>query len=345
MHVTLELDRATKSFGSVHALVDGSITLRAGEVHALLGENGAGKSTLVKILAGVHQPDGGELRIDGEPTVLAGTGASRAAGISVIYQEPTLFPDLSVAENIFMGRQPLSWGRHIDRGAMNAAADQGVRPPRRRPRPDAAGPRPVGRRPADRRDRQGDLVRRPGDRDGRADRGTDRGRGRAALHRRAHAARRGRRRAVHLAPARGGVRQLPAGHDHARRARSCAPTRSRTSTSTTVIRSMVGRDLDTLFPKTPTRRPARSCSRSSDLSRRGEFTDVSFTVRRGEIVALAGLVGAGRSEIARAIFGIDRYDAGRVDGRRQRAAERVADRPPCAPASASSPRTAASRAS
>ena len=77
MTVALELDRATKSFGSVHALVDGSILLRAGEVHALLGENGAGKSTLVKILAGVYQPDGGELRIDGEPT-RAAPGRRRA---------------------------------------------------------------------------------------------------------------------------------------------------------------------------------------------------------------------------------------------------------------------------
>src|SRR5664279_2466729 len=89
----LVLAHATKTFGSVRALEDGSITLYPGEAHALLGENGAGKSTLVKILAGVHQPDSGRLLIAGEPTVLTGPAASRAAGVSIIYQEPTLFPD------------------------------------------------------------------------------------------------------------------------------------------------------------------------------------------------------------------------------------------------------------
>ena len=110
----LELDGATKSFGAVKALVNGSVALRAGEAHALLGENGAGKSTLVKILAGVHQPDGGDVDAStayrGRPERsgrIAGT-----AGISIIYQEPTLFPgSLSVAENIFMGRQPVGRGR------------------------------------------------------------------------------------------------------------------------------------------------------------------------------------------------------------------------------------------
>src|SRR5712692_9569633 len=111
----LVLEHATKRFGEVRALEDGSITLYPGEAHALLGENGAGKSTLVKILAGVYGADSGQLLIDGEPVAFNGPTASRAAGISVIYQEPTLFPDLSVAENIFMGRQPLRSGRRIDR--------------------------------------------------------------------------------------------------------------------------------------------------------------------------------------------------------------------------------------
>src|SRR2546429_4013612 len=111
----LVLRHATKSFGAVQALVDGSIELYPGEAHALVGENGAGKSTLVKILAGVYQPDAGELLVDGQPAFLPGPAAAQAAGIAVIYQEPTLFPDLTVAENIFMGRQPLLAGRRIDR--------------------------------------------------------------------------------------------------------------------------------------------------------------------------------------------------------------------------------------
>jgi energy-coupling factor transporter ATP-binding protein EcfA2 len=98
----------------VRAIVDASIDLYGGEVHALVGENGAGKSTLVKILAGVHRPDSGQLLVNGTPTVLHGPAAAQDAGIAVIYQEPTLFPDLTAAENIFMGRQPLRRGRRID---------------------------------------------------------------------------------------------------------------------------------------------------------------------------------------------------------------------------------------
>ena len=119
----LELQKATKSFGAVRALEDGSITLYPGEAHALLGENGAGKSTLVKILAGVYRADSGELLIDGEPVDFSGPAASREAGVSIIYQEPTLFPDLTVAENIFMGRQPVGTGRRIDRAAKHRQTD------------------------------------------------------------------------------------------------------------------------------------------------------------------------------------------------------------------------------
>src|SRR4029453_6336904 len=114
----LVLEHATKAFGAVQALEDGSIELQAGEAHALIGENGAGKSTLVKILAGVYRPDSGRLLLDGRELRLANPADARDAGIAVIYQEPTLFPDLSVAENIFMGRQPLPSGRRIDGGEM-----------------------------------------------------------------------------------------------------------------------------------------------------------------------------------------------------------------------------------
>src|SRR5438552_8370848 len=120
----LSLERASKAFGAIHALEDVSIALYGGEVHALVGENGAGKSTLVKILAGVHLPDRGTLRVDGRETVLSGPAAARADGIAIIYQEPVQFPDLTVAENIFVGRQPLRPGRRIDRRAMNAEAAQ-----------------------------------------------------------------------------------------------------------------------------------------------------------------------------------------------------------------------------
>ncbi|MGW4661438.1 ATP-binding cassette domain-containing protein, partial [Streptomyces sp. NPDC004279] len=117
----LALKGISKSFGAVRALRDVSLELFPGEVHALAGENGAGKSTLIKTLAGVHRPDAGQVLLDGEPVVFHGPGDARDAGIAVIYQEPTLFPDLSIAENIFMGRRPKRALGRIDHKATNAA--------------------------------------------------------------------------------------------------------------------------------------------------------------------------------------------------------------------------------
>ena len=109
----LELLHIRKSFGGLVALHDASLRLYPGTVHALLGENGAGKSTLIKVLAGVYQPDDGTITLHGEPVTFDNPAQARDAGVAVIYQEPTLFPDLSVAENIFMGRHPIDgrWRR------------------------------------------------------------------------------------------------------------------------------------------------------------------------------------------------------------------------------------------
>ncbi|MBJ7530705.1 MAG: sugar ABC transporter ATP-binding protein, partial [Nocardioides sp.] len=121
--VLLSLVGGAKTFGPVIALADGTIELRRGEIHALVGENGAGKSTLVKILAGLHRPDSGAFVVDGEPVSFRSVADSKAAGISVIYQEPTLFPDLTVAENIFIGRQPRGRLGLISRSTMRTEAE------------------------------------------------------------------------------------------------------------------------------------------------------------------------------------------------------------------------------
>ena len=100
----LELKKISKSFSGVEVLHEVSFALRPGEVHALLGENGAGKSTLVKIITGVYHPDAGEIFLDDTPVRFSDARESRQAGIAAIYQELTLFPDLDVAENIFVGK-------------------------------------------------------------------------------------------------------------------------------------------------------------------------------------------------------------------------------------------------
>src|SRR5215475_4760090 len=103
----LEMRGITKSFAGNTVLADVNLTARAGETLALIGENGAGKSTLMKILAGVHQPDAGEILIDGRPLAFARPADALAAGVAMIYQELSLAPHLTVAENIFLGREPL----------------------------------------------------------------------------------------------------------------------------------------------------------------------------------------------------------------------------------------------
>src|ERR671915_1579563 len=115
----VELRDATKSYGAVRALRAADLALRPGEVRALIGENGAGKSTLVKVLGGVVRRDSGDMLVDGRPVDFHSPHDARDAGIAVIYQEPTLFPDLSIAENVVMGYHPLGSLKRIDRRAMN----------------------------------------------------------------------------------------------------------------------------------------------------------------------------------------------------------------------------------
>lgn len=166
----LELRHASKSFGRVRALSDGDLALWPGEVHALLGENGAGKSTVVKILAGVHQPDTGELLVDGVARRFSTPAEARDAGLAVIYQEPTLFFDLSIAENIFMGRQPVDRIGRIQYDAMRREVDGllaslGVEPAR-----GSTGAWSVDCRSAGDRNRESVVVERERADHGRTDR-------------------------------------------------------------------------------------------------------------------------------------------------------------------------------
>ncbi|WP_040406286.1 sugar ABC transporter ATP-binding protein [Amycolatopsis nigrescens] len=305
-----ELRAVGKSFGRLHALDGVSLELRPGTAHALLGENGAGKSTLIKVLAGVHRPDAGELLIDGEVRRFAVPADARAAGIAVIYQEPALFGDLSVAENVFIGRQPLRSGRRIDRRATATLVRELL--DRLGVALDPAGPA----RGLSIADQQVIEIAKALSFDAKVivmDEPT------AALS------------PAEVARLFGVVRALLAqdvavlfvSHrldevfelcTEATVLRDGAHVWSGPlagSTPEDLVRRMVGRDLAALFPKQDTD-PGEVVLSAHRLTSEGVFTDISFELRAGEIVALAGLVGAGRSEVARAVFGIDRPDAGEV---------------------------------
>ena len=209
---------AAKAFGAVRAVVDGSIDLYGGEAHALVGENGAGKSTVVKMLAGVHAAGRGRAahRRQARPCSPARPPPARPASPSSTRNRPCSPTCPWPRTSSWAASRWWPPGASIA-GAMRAAGRGPVRAPRRAARPGPDRPRPVHRRPADRRDRQGALAGGPGHRDGRADRRAVRRRGRPAVRRRPHAAGGRGGGAVHLAPAGGGLRDLPARHRDARR--------------------------------------------------------------------------------------------------------------------------------
>jgi rhamnose transport system ATP-binding protein len=286
-----------------------TLELGAGEIHALVGENGAGKSTLVKILAGIHTPDTGTVEIDGAPVVLRGPAHARDLGIAVVHQEPRLFPDLSVAENVFLSHAPSGPLGSIDWRAMQreakklfeildvrfdvqapvrglSMADQQLIEIAKSLSVEATVlvlDEPTASLSAHEVERLFTIVR------GLRDRGV------AVLF---------------VSHRLGEVFDLCDRATVLRDGRHVITTSTSELTTADLIRHMVGRQVS-LFPKVDTE-VGDVLLEVEGLSRAGEFEDIGFSVRAGEIVGMAGLVGAGRTEIARVLFGIDQRDAGRV---------------------------------
>jgi len=299
----------SKRFGATQALDGVSLDLLPGEVHALVGENGAGKSTLVKILAGVHQPDGGSVILDGEEILLHGPAHARSLGIAVVHQEPRLFPDLTVAENVFIGHAPAGRFGSVDWGGMRRAAGRLFR--ELDVHVDVAAPV----RGLSMADQQLIEIAKALSVEARVlilDEPT----ASLSLHevqRLFAIVRRLRDRGVAVLFV---SHRLDEVFDLCERAtvfrdgRFVTSALTRELTTADLIRHMVGRTV-TLFPKVES--PiGDTLLEVSDLTRSDVFRDVSFSVRAGEILGLAGLVGAGRTEVARVLFGIDRADAGRI---------------------------------
>ncbi len=312
----LELRGVSKSFGPVIALRNADLALHAGSIHAVVGENGAGKSTLVKIMAGLYQRDTGTFELDGKPVDFRTTAEAKAAGIAVIYQEPTLFPDLSVTENVFMGRQPVGRFGRIDRTAMRAEVVELMARLGVRMDPD---------RPAEGlsiADQQIIEIAKAISLDARVlimDEPT------AALSgvevERLFAVARSLRdegRALMFISHRFDEVFALCDTVTVMRDGSYISTDAIAGTSVPeIVRRMVGRDVNELFPKQAAE-IGRPLLQVTDLTMPGVFHDITFEVKSGEIVALAGLVGAGRSEVARAVFGVDPYESGSVvlDGKK-----------------------------
>jgi rhamnose transport system ATP-binding protein len=300
-----------KSFPGVRALSGVSFDLRAGEVHALLGENGAGKSTLIKILSGVYQPDGGAILVDGRESRFASPDDARKAGVTTIYQELLLFPELTVAENIFLGHAPRAGAGRIDWRTMRAKAEALLAS---LDITDLKADQIVGSLSVGHRQRV--EILRALSHEARVlimDEPT------AALTeadvaRLLDIVRRLQSRGVGIIYISHRMDEIFTIADRVTVLRDGAYVGSRNvpeTNSAELVQMMVGRRIESLFPKVtaPIGAPVLE---ARDIVRRPTTKGVSLTVRAGEIVGLAGLVGSGRSELAQTLFGVTPAESGEV---------------------------------
>lgn len=306
----IELVGITKQFDAIQALRGINLSLYAGEVHALVGENGAGKSTLVKILAGIYRPDAGDVKIGGEAVELRSPLHAQARGIAVVQQEPMLFPDLDVAENVFMGRHPRDRFGRVDWKRMYREVDDLLASL------DVSLSSHMPVQGLSVAEQQLVEIAKALSLQARVlvlDEPT------AALS--AHEVselfaivKQLRERGVAILFVSHRLEEVFAIADCLTVLRDgahimTAPTGEMSTGET--IKHMVGRELSDLFPK----REAEIGGvvlEVRGLTRPGVFADVSFELHRGEILGFAGLVGAGRTEVARVLFGIDRAESGEI---------------------------------
>lgn len=305
----VEMRNLRKSFGETRALDNFSIRLKPGTIHALVGENGAGKSTLIKAMTGIHVPDTGEILVDGQAVELRSTQDSQAQGIAAIYQEPMVFPDLDVAENIFINHHDrpgfVRWNRVYEEAA-EVIARLGVTLDPRRP---AAGLTLAEQQTVEIARAISLNVRvlvmdEPS----------------ASLS--DHEVRRlfGIARALRDS----GVAVLYISHrleeifaladvvTVMRDGQHISTRPVSESTEQGLIAEMVGRDMQGRFMRQPTAAQPRRMLEVTGLTRGKTFRDVSFHIRKGEIVCFSGLVGAGRTDVGLALFGIHPATGGGV---------------------------------
>ena len=313
--VLLRASGITKHFGGIAALTGVDLELRRGEIHALMGENGAGKSTMAKIIAGVQPPDSGTITWQGQPITFRDTTEAVGAGITIVLQELSLIPDLSIAENIFLThRQAYKSGFWLDRQTIREGTlalfkrlewELPVDPDRKVSQLSVAEQQMVEILRALSHDAKLFILDEPT----------------AALSPHEVAVlfnliRRLRDQGATFLIVTHRLEEVFALTDRITVYRDGAPSGHFVTAETNeqeLIRAMVGRDLGDLFRIRNRQQPGEPLLTVRNLSRAPMVRNASFEVRRGEVVGVSGLVGAGRTELVRAVFGADRRDSGVVE--------------------------------
>ncbi|WP_323007220.1 sugar ABC transporter ATP-binding protein [Pseudorhodobacter sp.] len=300
-----------KHFPGVHALKSVQFDLISGEVHALMGENGAGKSTLMKVMSGIYQPDGGTIAVGGKTVTINGPRAAQDLGIGIIHQELALMNDLTVAQNIFIGREPrLRFGR-LDEAALNAAAEaifatMNVRiDPRAEVRSLSVAKQQMVEIAKALSFKSSVLI---------MDEPT------AALNdvetnelftiiRQLRGEGVG---VVYISHKMDEIKRISDRVTVMRDGAYVGTVLAKDTPISTIISMMVGRELEQVPVDIPDLAAAPMALEVKHLNRGRLVRDVSFTLKQGEILGFAGLMGAGRTEVARVIFGADKRDSGEI---------------------------------
>jgi ribose transport system ATP-binding protein len=317
----LQMQGIEKSFPGVRALDGVDFDVNRGEVHALMGENGAGKSTLMKILAGVYTADSGQISINGEVVQLKTPQRAMKLGIQIIYQEFNLVPHLTVAENIFLGHMPQKAAGWVDRRTMRGKASQMLADLDVHLDPDVlvgglsnAQKQFVEIAKATSQDALVIAMDEPS--------ATLTEHEQVSLWELVGRLRKNGVGIIYISHRMDEVFKLADRITILRDGKTVATHQASDIDSDTLVREMVGRPLGENFPDRTLIDAIESAKppllEVRGLSRKGVLTDVSFSIKAGEIVALAGMVGAGRTEIARCLFGADPLTSGEIylDGKR-----------------------------
>lgn len=305
----LEIQGVSKSFPGVKALDNVNIALRPGTVHAVMGENGAGKSTLMKIINGLYKRDEGKILLDGKEVHFSGPEESGAAGIAMIYQELNFFPELTVAENMFMKRQPgkggfVSWGQMME-DAQKILDENGLSydPSEKIKNLPIASVQMLEIIKAVAFKAQVIIMDEPTSSISNKE-----------VEFLFETIRRLKEQGIsflYISHKMEEIFRIADDITIIRDGKSIISGRVDEFTEDSIITHMVGRSIDNIYPKEQV--PiGEVVFEAKNLTTDGMFRNVSLEVRQGEIVGMAGLVGAGRSEVCRAVFGLDPLDSGEI---------------------------------